>query len=431
MKDISCEEMISILENQNTAFLCGNGFSINFDKDFGNIYDRLYDAHKAVIRNGQFNVKANRNFNKVYKDNYNSVIKYLRFFDEKRISDIFIDGVIFAQSILDDTDIIFNLKQEKLIKELTFGVSELSLVENIAKVGKNKGYKYVNIEYWSILIYMYFAIMHVDKNYAFPINNEFITLIKLGNVNKNKIVQDADIIQQYCLSNGFNTYYRMLFCTAILADGKAVYFSNLENIKKLDLGSIKDFLNKFKALITLNYDHVLEDLTGRNVRHIHGEYILNKQEYVYFQSLGIELENHVYVSFSDILIGDYFINKAFAEIVNAMNKSPINKRVTSLTRSTGTTMEQNDIETVLIFGMNINNDQHIIRDIMLNLSDRQSDNVKIIYCYFCDEDRKVFEEQYNASITFRSDVSENVRNIEVLYIKTQDILNDFFLSHNS
>ena len=35
MKDINVEYLENIIKENNCAFLCGNGFSINFDKDFG------------------------------------------------------------------------------------------------------------------------------------------------------------------------------------------------------------------------------------------------------------------------------------------------------------------------------------------------------------------------------------------------------------
>ena len=77
MKEITYEELEKIVQKQPTAFLCGNGFSINFDSDFANIYDRLYETHKLLIRNGKFEVKANNSFQKIFKDNYKSVCKYV------------------------------------------------------------------------------------------------------------------------------------------------------------------------------------------------------------------------------------------------------------------------------------------------------------------------------------------------------------------
>ena len=82
MKEITYEELEKIVQKQPTAFLCGNGFSINFDSDFANIYDRLYETHKLLIRNGKFEVKANNSFQKIFKDNYKSVCKYVYTYPE-------------------------------------------------------------------------------------------------------------------------------------------------------------------------------------------------------------------------------------------------------------------------------------------------------------------------------------------------------------
>lgn len=40
MREITNKERENIVLKQPSAFLCGNGFSINFDNDFTNIYDR-------------------------------------------------------------------------------------------------------------------------------------------------------------------------------------------------------------------------------------------------------------------------------------------------------------------------------------------------------------------------------------------------------
>lgn len=294
-----------------------------------------------MLHSGKYDVKANNLFKKVFKDNYKNVCNYVYTYKQKDIGEVFLSGVDFAESIIKDEDLIKKLNDMGYIHKLVFGKSELDLVESIARVGKKRGYKFVNIEYWSILIYMFFAINETDsEEYAFPSNNEFITLIKVGYINKNKIVTETGDIHQFALSNGFNTYYRMLFATAILCNGKAVNFSKLNNLSNLKVDKIKSFLDNFNVLLTLNYDHILENMSMRPVQHIHGQYVLNEKEYVYYQSLGVGLNLETYVSFSDILIGDYFTNKTFAGIVNVMNKNPINKRTDNIVRIVGNCMKK-------------------------------------------------------------------------------------------
>ncbi|WP_161783093.1 hypothetical protein [Pontibacillus yanchengensis] len=66
-------------------------------------------------------------------------------------------------------------------------------------------------------------------------------------------------------------------------------------------------------LISLNYDRIIEEVSGgRKVEHMHGEFVVDKEEYVYNQSLGVRIGDK-YISFSDILIGDYFVFKSFLQ----------------------------------------------------------------------------------------------------------------------
>lgn len=52
--ELNSKELNQIICENTAMFLCGNGFSINFDKDFSNIYDRLFEAHKSLMRNGKY-----------------------------------------------------------------------------------------------------------------------------------------------------------------------------------------------------------------------------------------------------------------------------------------------------------------------------------------------------------------------------------------
>lgn len=72
---------------------------------------------------------------------------------------------------------------------------------------------------------------------------------------------------------------------------------------------------------------------------------------------------------------------------------------------------------VVIFGINIDNDRHIIRDVMLKCSNMFFKDFKIVYCYFTEENSDVFIEQYMATIPFRKDVSYRVKHTELLFIK--------------
>ncbi len=76
--------------------------------------------------------------------------------------------------------------------------------------------------------------------------------------------------------------------------------------------------------------------------------------------------------------------------------------------------------------MNIDNDQHVLRNLMVSFYQAKIKKPKIIYCYFTDQERVDFEEQYESVITFGEDLNTYARGIEVLFIKTENILNEYF-----
>ena len=128
MKEITYEELEKIVQKQPTAFLCGNGFSINFDSDFVNIYDRLYETHKLLIRNGKFEVKANNSFQKIFKDNYKSVCKYVYTYRQKDMEQVFASGVYFAESIVENGELLEELNNMRNTVDLCVRLTVISFI---------------------------------------------------------------------------------------------------------------------------------------------------------------------------------------------------------------------------------------------------------------------------------------------------------------
>lgn len=425
MKDINIEYLQNIIKENNCAFLCGNGFSINFDKNFANIYDRLEEANKQVQENSVYKVTQGKLLTKVFEENYNKVYKFVKEYKQKDFDKLFYDGILFAKNIMTNEKLLKNLDKEGYNPKLVFDYSKTDIIKSIANCNN---YKNINIEFWTILIYIYFAIKKMKKeiNYKFNKKNTFISLIECGDVfrvSKNDLQNDIDFLT---LSNGFTIYYKMLFSTAILCNGKALNVEKLDNIKKISLPILTNFLSKFKTIMTLNYDHILENLLKSDIIHLHGSFVKNKYEYVYLQSLGINIED-TYISFSDILLGDYFY-KIQAAIIYNFSKNNLDKKIPHLSKVIDKNFSINAIDTVFIFGLNIENDEHILRTIMLELYKGNSKNKKIIYSYFTEKDKEIFENQYHKCITFRNDISEEVKNIPLLGIKTQEILNKLFFN---
>ncbi|WP_064091550.1 hypothetical protein [Rossellomorea aquimaris] len=419
-----------------SAFLTGNGFSINFDKDFFNIYGNLYSAHRKVLKESQYKVLSNKAFKKRFKDNYKFVLNHVVNFKEEDLMNIFEEGSQFAISIIDNEELIAFLKENKVISELSFGVGHLEPLYQICKTYNENGIKSVNVEHWTILIYFYVAIKRLKpKCYIMPSNNLFLTLLRQGDRSPIRLFSESESLHTHLhndvISNGFTTYFRMLFSIAILSNGKSVNLLELENKSKLNVTNICAFLNNFDVLISLNYDRILEEVSGgRKVEHMHGEFVVDKEEYVYNQSLGVRIGD-TYISFSDILIGDYFVFKSFLPNVNnfSSKKNRFNKQTSHFSQKMNNIIHRHSIDTVLIFGMNIENDFHVLRNLMLEFHSLGVNTPQIIYSYFNEVEKREFIETYDKVITFREDVNKYCReNIKLSFIKTQDILEAHFKS---
>ena len=109
-REISLNYFNELIDKNKSMFLCGNGFSMNFDSDFGNIFDRLYDGHKELLINSEYKVNAkNKAFNKKCNGNYRSVLKHLKYIRKEELHKLFEDAYIFARSINDNNKLLTDL----------------------------------------------------------------------------------------------------------------------------------------------------------------------------------------------------------------------------------------------------------------------------------------------------------------------------------
>ncbi|HBH0613489.1 TPA: hypothetical protein KR403_001100, partial [Clostridioides difficile] len=376
----------------------------------------------------------NKIFKNKCKDNFENVLQYLRNISEKKLYKIFDDGIIFAESIINNREFIEKLKSNDILTNLVFEKNELSLLMELYNNGKENS-SYVNIEYWSILIYFYFIIEQVNfDGYKLPEENLFVKVVQLGNINKNNTIpylDKKDRLVEKVYYNGFNTYYRILFSITIFSNGKCTDLSKLSNINNLNIDKIRNFLIEFDFILTLNYDWILEMLLPNyiyNILHLHGRYILDKKEFVNYQSIGFN-SNKEYVSCSDLLIGDYFYNKIQRGIINILSSksdSNKNKKIYGYNKILEEVVKNKKINTFVIFGMSIDNDQHILRTIMASFYFAKINNPQILYCYFSDKEKEVFNDNFYKIITFDEELSNYSKNIRLKYVKTNEILNNIF-----
>lgn len=438
---INLTTLNEILDENINMFVAGNGFSINFDKGFYNIYDNLDKAHKNVIHKTKYEIKSGNAFKKKYYDNLDAVMRYIRFYKKKDIEKIFEDGIKFSSSIVDNEELLALFNKNDVLTSLTFGMSELDILKELQYAGSKKGYKYVNIEYWTILVYFYYVIkdLPVDGIYKFPENNSFLTLVKLGDSSNIKLMETKDT-KSYAMtetiSNGFSIYYRLLFINAAFNNGKAIDVTKLDNYNVINKGKLKELLSKFHSLATLNYDNILESIIGKDVVHLHGKFNIETKSYVYNQSIQI-LYKDLTIDASDIIIGDYFIYKTLIPVINKLsasqssNKNNINKEVEYIGDILKNEIKKYAVNSISLFGINVINDYHILRNIMIELYCAYSEgiirNPQIVYFYHSEKSKKIFESTFDRVITFSDELNDFVRDIiDIYFVSTKEVLDEYF-----
>ncbi|HDR7471250.1 TPA: hypothetical protein QCX46_004277, partial [Bacillus toyonensis] len=87
---------------ENKALIVGNGFSINFDYSFANIYSSLNKGKNALLKSGEFciSVGAKPDTRYVLKTNYQSVLSFVRNMNQSKLENIFNDALKFAEFIV-------------------------------------------------------------------------------------------------------------------------------------------------------------------------------------------------------------------------------------------------------------------------------------------------------------------------------------------
>lgn len=423
MNDISYDEMIKIITENKSIFLCGNGFSINFDDRYKcqNLMDSLYSTHCHVLKNSNFIVNANEQFNTALLTNYQSVLTEISNVQtEKEFIAIFDDAIKFANTIIYNHNALNWLKANG-DTQLTFGFSISELIQTISQQANATAAKAmgVNYEYWTILIYCVIAMEKAPKTiYLLDTQNIFVKLVLKGKIytwTKKDVYNDT-------ITNGLYIYFWLLFAGNILLQGDSFNVNRLKNWNFYNFTVLNRFLSNFDFLMTTNYDRILEKITDRFVQHLHGYYD-KKTKTVLYQTLSVTYSPEKY-DLSSIIIGDYFISKTrYLKSAFLARKFPQNTNIKAYDEMLTENMEKYNANVILIFGLNIDNDYHIIRSIQVHLAKLK--NAHIIYCYFTPEDKDLFKQKYQQVIT--PPVSKHaVQNISVSFVKSQEVIANIF-----
>jgi len=431
-KEIYYDELIKETSEKRSTFLCGNGFSINFDDEYklNNLVKRLFSTHCHLTLNESYDIVSNERYKAVLNENYKATKRIIkRINNEDAFSSLFSDAIVFACSITENDSVLLWLDNNGYNSKLTFGLAHIDLVFYIVEQAKKYGDMYVNYEYWSVLIYYVIALKNAQpEGYSFPANNLFISAVLAGNSNSllNEAPNGTNIYLDTSI-NGMYTYLRFLFTANILLDGKSYNVTNLSNWNKYNIENIGSFLSRFDSLMTTNYDMLLENITKREISHLHGYYSKEKKR-VLSQSLGV-FYNTTRYDLSTAVIGDYFLSKSFLQITSKQaSKQPQNSEIEIYGQILERIIKEKQSQVIVIFGLNMDNDFHILRDIQIFLEAGRIKSPHIIYCYFNEDDKNSFVNGYDACITYSKELCDFVRNsIKVSIIDSKQLIKKVFV----
>lgn len=185
--EINYDELIKEASMKTSAFLCGNGFSINFDNDYklSNLVERLYKTHCHIKRYECYDIVSNEKYKAVLRENYNATKKVIkRINNETAFISLFSDAVALAYSITENKSAISWLNDNGYNSKLAFGLAHIDLLYLIVEQAKKNGGMHVNYEYWTVLIYYIIALKNAPSEvYSSDTNNVFVSAVLAGSIN--------------------------------------------------------------------------------------------------------------------------------------------------------------------------------------------------------------------------------------------------------
>lgn len=427
--ELSYDELVSIVDNHKAAFICGNGLSINFDDGYcmGNLTKRLFETHCHIIGNVDYKVFSDEKYNAALKENFQGtfdVLKQIK--NHNDFERLYSSALEFAKSVIYSENVLKWLNDNGYNPELTFGLSPFTLLKTIVDQSDKYGIFNVNYEYLTILIYFVIALKQAPEGiYRFDVTNLFVLAVSWGcKYGFSKQQGGGNALSNTAISGMF-TYYRFLYTSNILMNGKSFEVNKLQNWNSVDRQALNMFLHRFDYVMTTNYDNILDTITDQKIYHLHGQFLIERN-IVLHQSLGVKY-NMTRYDISTILIGDYFLSKSLLPIsANLAVRTGKYTKYDFYSKVLEKTIRDRQTEIVVIFGLNIENDYHLLRELQIFLEAGGVVSPKIIYCYYSETDKESFCDMYNKCITYSTELSEFVRSkIGVYIVNSQDVLKHF------
>ncbi|PEF45177.1 hypothetical protein CON22_18010 [Bacillus cereus] len=416
---------------ENKALIVGNGFSINFDSSFANIYASLNKGKNELLKSGEFSISlgAKPVIRHVIKTNYQSVLKFVRNMDQSKLESIFNDALKFAEFIVKTPVILEQLLDSKHIYKLKTAPNMVEITESIVKIGREKGIQNINIENWPVLFWIYNLIDITPEFIEFNKSpNLFVSLMKLGETLKLYDPNTPGSVMPRTRFNGFAIFYRLLMISIVFNEGKSVNLKKLSKINNIKQEKLNKWLDDFKVLFSLNYDRILEMFSQREVIHLHGKFAGAKEGDIFYYSYAL-LDNGKRYYTNDILLGDYTTTKVLDINLHklVMNKQAFAQPMQDPIKVLENGLQAKSINHIVFFGVHPENDYHILSSIYYYFYSNQISSPEITYCYYDNEAKLAFEDNWNNIIdNIYSKTVEYAKNIKINYLNSNSILETYF-----
>lgn len=434
-KELVLSDFEKLISDTNSSILCGNGLSINFDNrlSMNNLGKSLYNAHCTWKAHSNYKIISNASFKDGLETNYSGVKKIINGIKcAEDLENFFKCAISFVSRIVEDGNVVKWLNDNGFNSNLVFGVSQIDILHEIISQAKTKSVLCVNYEYWSLVVYFVLALENApDDVCKVDKMNAFVDAVLAGgqySFTKQQLELSGSSIIAETVINGVAIYLRFLFAINILIDGSGVNVTEFSNWDKMNISKINELFSKFDHLLTTNYDLLIENITGRAVRHLHGEYSKN-ENVVFYQSMSV-LNGMSKFDLSTVIVGDYFGGKTFFmnTAQGCAGKFP-NSSVQFYSKILEDIIRQQKIRTFVLFGLCADNDYHIIRDLQVYMGLENTKNAEIVFCYYDEYAKNGFLDVYEKCITYSSELSDFVRNnIKLSLIDSKEILGKYFIS---
>ena len=161
---------------------------------------------------------------------------------------------------------------------------------------------------------------------------------------------------------------------------------------------------------------------------MHGSFSRNPKRVLY-ESLGV-IYNAKKYDLSTIVIGDYFLAKSFYQVAaKVASNNKINTKIDAYDDMMKEAIRIGNTDVVVVFGLGIDNDYHILRSIQIEMVQNKCNNPNIIYCYYSDQDRNDFINLYKKCITYLPELSNHILDkVSVSIIDSKEIIKNLFVS---